>query len=217
MTALRPLALVAVTALSCVASIAHAGDPERGFRLGATGSFGFGGKVEVEVENGGTFNGGTSKDDLEATVGFGLFGYVPVHRHFHVGLRTTFGWVTSEDVDTANGDSTMVIDISPVLKARVPLMHDKAELYAILPVGLTISIPPDNSSLVTLDTGIGWNVGLQFGASYLVTDAIGVLAEIGWQGRGATNGTAINGTSSGVDLTFTMHQFALNFGAYYVF
>jgi hypothetical protein len=207
MTALRPLALVAATVLSCLASTAHAGDPERGFRLGATGSFGFGGKVEVEVDNGGTF-----KDDLEATVGFGLFGTYPVHRHFHIGLRTTFGWVTSEDTDTANGDSTMVIDISPVLKARVPLMHDKLELYAIFPIGLTISVPPDDSALGTLDTGVGWNVGLQFGASYLVTDAIGLLAEIGWQGRSATNST-----SSGTDLTFTMHQFALNFGAYYVF
>ena len=205
MIALRPLTLVATTVLSLVAGSARAADPEHGFRIGLTGSFGFGGKIEADIENGGTF-----KDDLEATVGFALFGYYPLMRNFHIGLRTTFGWVTSEDVDTANGDSTMVIDISPVLKARFPLMNDKLELYAILPIGLTISVPPDDVN--NFDTGIGWNVGLQFGASYLVTDAIGILAELGWQGRGATNST-----SSNVDVTFTMHQFALNFGAYYVF
>lgn len=206
MIALRPLTLVAATALSLVAGAAHAGDPEHGFRIGLTGSFGFGGKIETETEG---FSG-SSKDDAEATVGFALFGTYPLHRHFHIGLRTTFGWVNSESGDNANIDATMVVDISPVLKARLPLMNDKLELYALLPIGLTISVPPDE---LNVDSGIGWNVGLQFGASYLVTDSIGILAELGWQGRGATS-TVTNGNT---DVTFTMHQFALNFGAYFVF
>ena len=181
---------------------------EDSIRIGLKGAFGFGGRASATVDG----YTGRLKDDLEPTTGFALYGEYPLHRYLHVGLQTAFGWSIGESADDANGDRTFVTDISPFAKARLPLLNDKLELFVLVPIGLSISVPPDAAApyVGTVDTGVGWNAGIQFGTTYFIHDGFGVSFEIGWQGRGTTNGTQAN-----ADMTTTTHQFEMNFGIFY--
>lgn len=205
--------MVAGAALAMTLSlggVAQADNHEHDVRLGLKSVFGFGGEAKGKVAG----YTGTIRDDLEPTLGFAVNGFYPLHRYLHVGLQTSFGWSISETSSDYDVGRTFVLDISPVLKGRLPLLNDKLELYVLLPIGLSVSVPPDdaNTAVGQVDTGVGWNAGLQVGASYLVHEGFGLTFEIGWQGRGTTNGTQIN-----ADLTTTSHQFAMNIGMFYGF
>ncbi len=180
---------VVATILALLTGSAAAQDWWSETRVGLKGAFAFGGELDQEW---GIWN---FDDDLEPTVGFTFFGLYPVWEYkkirAHVGFQVGFGWYRDDFMGDMNIDRNFFMDMSPVLRGGYALLDDALEVYALFPVGLTISILSDEAEDnfrpgMDVEAGAGWNVGFLVGATYLVLPHLRVLCEMGWQGRGAT-------------------------------
>lgn len=188
------------------------GDP---IRLGLKLHLGGGGNMEADWDGAGGMDW-NQDDDMEVTVGFALFGEYSILRYFSIGLDLGFYWFATDEMEDNNTDRNAWIDFSPVFKGRYPLLDNKLELYAKFLVGLTITVPSDDSEDdYGLETGAGWNVGLHFGASYEFYEGLGAFAEIGWLGHGGKSDFDGFVPLGDGDVKYETHQFALNLGVFY--
>jgi hypothetical protein len=188
---------------------ASAGPLDSGLRLNLMGEFGFGGEFDTDKQG---------DSDARASAGFGAYGVYPLFQYFSVGLNVGFMWNQSKAYDDLDYDKSLWVDISPALIGRVVFAGGRAEANVTIPIGLTVSVPGSKTNDF-YETGVGWNAGVLVGIDYLVASKFNVGAKLGWQGHGARNEgkSAGNGLGDYADLDYSVHQFALWFGAGWTF
>jgi len=131
---------------------------------------GFGGDAEFDQDN--------VDADLGGTLG-GQFGVDFVtSRYFSLGGEARIGAAKLQDT----GDRSKLIDLDFKPRLRLPLYRLPIELYAALPVGITIprlaDIASDNSD--NYDGKVGWNIGVGVGANWFITESFGLNVEPAW-------------------------------------
>lgn len=204
-------AIVAVATLSTtlVASPAFAAGPRAGFNA----ALAFAGKLDVK-----TTGFADTDDDLEVTAGFSFFGYWPVLRNLHLGAEMAFQWWKGELQDNANFDANMAMDISVLIKGRIPFASERAEVYLVVPFGYSLNVPSDDvqkkSQFQSIETGHGFNYGIRAGAGYRVWRGLWLNLEMGWGGR-KSNHSFKNFPTTETD--FTMNQMVFRFGSAWEF
>jgi opacity protein-like surface antigen len=162
-------------------------------RVFVFGNFGFGGEFETEFDI-----GQASEDfemgDMKMTTGFGAHIGFTVHRNFTLGGRLSYLTYTTDDMEDADYDRGNVVNLDAAPKARYPLQASSAELYATIPIGITVSPVPDEvedvrsaqvrrvnpRSSTEYNTGVTWNVSILGGASYKFGQRFGAFVEGGW-------------------------------------
>lgn len=207
------------------------GGPDMGPRLFVFGNLAFGGEIEPEIETETTINGQTNTNttdgqevDMETSNAFGAHFGVPVHRFFTVGGRVSYVSYLTEGMDRGDIDRLSLLNIDAAPKARYPLAGGSAEIYATVPVGITLNFPNEDfqdqaGSNAEYNTTTTWNISLLGGASYRFTSNIGVFAEGGlynqnvkWVVEGSSQNTETTRTT-----TASFSQFGLLAGAFFAF
>jgi hypothetical protein len=204
------------------------GGPDMGPRLFVFGNLAFGGELEVEIETERSAGGQTQTEtgdldlgDMEMTNGLGAHFGFPVHRFFTIGGRVSYVSYFTESLDDIDADRLTLLNIDAAPKARYPLAGGSAEIYATVPVGLSLNFPNDDlaDGDVEAGTGVSWNISLLGGASYKFNSSIGVFAEGGLYNQNIT--IPAEGTVQGVDIeqttTGSFSQFGLLAGAFFTF
>jgi len=189
-------------------------------------TLGAGGTVDTESENVGDEN------DLAASFGMAAQFVVPVHRYFALG--GTVGLLSWQSAEGSDRDLSrnLLFDLAVLPMGRYQVL-DSLELYATMPIGLSIDSlnEIDRRNLIYLpvlglgatvdiegDTAAGFVIGVLFGVRWQVARPVGVMAELGYMYRtfshsiSATDGTT---TIRGQDISVSFGQFAFNFGAYF--
>jgi hypothetical protein len=93
-------------------------------------------------------------------------------RYFALGLETRLNWARAR----AGGDRAMLWDLLLRPRTNYQLSNKPVELYAALPVGLSIANMPEDYA-----TGkAGATLGLSAGANYFFTNSMGLNMEMGW-------------------------------------
>lgn len=160
----------------------------------------FYGGFHVDVIGKGKFKGdddGESfydKSKVDPTPGFQLgAGYV--WRHFGIGGELRMNWLRFK----GDADREKLIDLVAKPRVSYPLRGLPLELYAALPLGLSIPKIKDDDDAYK----VGLAVGLMFGASYFFTEDLAVNFETGWIMH------RYKATDDTVDATVTINQFSL--------
>jgi len=136
-----------------------------GFHLG------FGGSVE---------RNGTSRD-LDTTLGFNIRADIPVYRYLLIGPFLNFGaW--RPDVAGSSPSRNYYLDVDVFVRGRIPIELDTIglQLWAGIPVGLTLDFLGNTEGAALDGFGLGWNIGVIFGVAIHFTNRFGMFTEIGW-------------------------------------
>jgi hypothetical protein len=128
---------------------------------------GFGGDIEVD--------GLGDVGDLGKTIGGQAGVDVLVLRYLSLGGEVRVGGFDVGNFD----DRSRLIDLDFKPRLRLPLGRSPVELYATVPVGLTIPRLADVDGR-GVDENIGWNVGVGGGANLWVTHNFGLNVEPIW-------------------------------------
>ena len=189
-------------------ALAQNADFPMGPQFAAKLMLGLGGDVELDPD-GTTVN---FEDDLEVTWGVGVHFLYPVIKWFAIGGQIA---VQSWTPDTAD-DSNVLLDIVALPAGLLPLA-DKVQLYASVPIGISLDFWGDDPAVGDIGTGFGFTVGIMLGAQFALSDSFGLLAELGFVGHGwehEAEASAVGVTVQN-DVEVNISQFALNFGAYF--
>ena len=152
---------------------------------------GVGGSADV-TPSGAVLNVPVSGDlwssEPEPTFGFGAKYMHPLHRYFVLGGQLSLQWWNTQALDDFNQDRSLLMDLAIVPQGRLPVT-DGIELTLGLPVGLSLdfwggdgfafAVGPAAIS-ADVSTGIGFNLALMFGARFALSDAIGLITELGY-------------------------------------
>ena len=184
-------------------------------RFGASLLLGGGGDVEYHGEVVAPIVGvigGRADDDLDGSYGLGLSYDVPFHDYFTVGASLELlSWNTDGRGD--NGvDRFTLANLGGFIKVRIPLRSGSTtiEPYARLPLGLSLNFPSNDDVDDRLNTGFGFNSGLWLGATFFVSDNIGLNAELGYRYFRVSHEVDLNGSNPDFDMT--VGQGGLNLG-----
>ncbi|MFB6263277.1 MAG: hypothetical protein ABEL76_06585 [Bradymonadaceae bacterium] len=202
--------------------------PWRSSRLFVFGTFGFGGELDLETDIQNASNPADQTVDMQPTTGVGVHFGVPINRYVTIGGRTTFFWWSTEDSDDAGFDRFMALNIDIAPKARYPFAGGDAEVYATIPVGMTLNIPNSSNEKefeeilaqrgqdipVNIVPTVSWNLSLLAGVAYRFTSTFGVFAEGGWYNQHVRRLVELEGSTRTVevDQTGVFSQFGLNGG-----
>ncbi len=136
-----------------------------GFHLG------FGGDVEAN----------SAETGLDPTIGFNLRVDIPVADYLLLGPLFQFGaW--RPDVSGPTPSRSYYFDIDLFVRGRIPIEADPVafQLWAGIPIGLTLSFLGEETGRNLEGFGLGWNIGILFGGAVHFTKKFGMFAEIGW-------------------------------------
>jgi hypothetical protein len=163
---------------------------------------GFDGNVEANsVETG-----------LDPTLGLNLRVDVPVVRYLLLGPMFEFSaW--RPDVSGETPSRNYFFDIDLFVRGRIPIETDKDsvafQVWAGVPVGLTLSFLGEETGQTLEGFGLGWNIGLLFGGAVHFSRKFGMFAEIGWQQHKMSHEREVG--SGDVDFTLTGASFNVGF------
>lgn len=182
--------------------------PDRRFEIGAAFGFGFGGEAD--------FSGDVNfaDDDMLVTYAFTGLGVYRIHKYFAVGGLTRLTIWNTDNADDADIGSSLGWDIDVLPRGQFPI-NDRIELYAEMPIGLTVDFANDewgDSFGADVDTGIGWNIGILTGAIFHF-GRFGVFGELGWIYHSFSHELS----PGNVDVDISFGQFALQGGAVFDF
>lgn len=175
---------------------------------GAHLRLGFGGNAK--------FSPGDVSDELQPTAGFALEADWRVIPHLHVGGLFGVGFWNTQALSDASVGRSSLVDLDATVRGVYPLSGIDLDLFAQLPVGLTVAIPNDDyidasGARGNAETGLGWNIGLLAGAVWYLRPEIGLMGQAGWRHRAFTNK---NGPT---DVDTVTDQVAVDIGAFYIF
>jgi hypothetical protein len=129
--------------------------------------------VGPRIGVGGGFRAPDSKFIAAARVtpGFALGADYVLHRYFALGGETRFDWASLND-----RDKFMLWSLLAKPRARHQLKHQPLEVYAALPVGLSVS-----NAARSNETGkVSAALGIAAGANYFFGDHWALNLELGW-------------------------------------
>ena len=182
-------------------------------RVGLQPTFGFAGEGEGKM--GGGFRNFINKveDDFEPMAGFTLFGEFRIHRYFALGPSVSFLFWNVEFFDDNDIKPSMFIDFDVSLRVLYPLVNDKLEIYARVPVGLTLSVLNSDFEDYGLDAdpGVGANFSFVVGVLYNVWSQLDIFLEMGAVYHWVKNDGKFRGAKGDAELSGA--QMAFNFGA----
>jgi hypothetical protein len=167
---------IAVAALAWTPIAAHAQDDIGHFRVGAYFALGLGGDIDADIDT--PFGSTSGSDGLDATVGFGARGEVPIHQYVVIGGNFELLTFDSDDIDRE-----AVFDIDAWAKGRYPVeINDGLTLepYLGIQFGLALAVLDDSDGSGD-DVWPGFNVGVLAGAMLLIQEHFGVFLELGWR------------------------------------
>jgi hypothetical protein len=118
---------------------------------------------------------------LDPTIGFNLRVDIPVADYLLLGPLFQFGaW--RPDVSGPTPSRSYYFDIDLFVRGRIPIEADPVafQLWAGIPIGLTLSFLGEETGRNLEGFGLGWNIGILFGGAVHFTKKFGMFAEIGW-------------------------------------
>lgn len=185
-------------------------DDEGHFRLAAYLALGFGGDLDWNADS------ASDSASLDATIGFGARGELPIHDYFVVG--GLFELLTIEAEGYFDNERESVFDIDVWAKARYPIEISNnlvLEPYVGIPFGLTLAVLNDLDGSGD-SVWPGFNTGVLAGAMMIFDGHFGGFVEIGWRHHQAFHEENVPffGDTSFKGVT---NQFALHLGAAYQF
>jgi hypothetical protein len=130
---------------------------------------------------GGDFEANSVEADLDSTLGLNLRVDIPVARYVLLGPLFQFGaW--RPDVSGETPDRSYYMDIDLFVRGRIPIEADPTafQVWAGVPIGLTLSFLGEETGLDLSGSGIGWNIGVLVGGAVHFSKKFGMFAEIGW-------------------------------------
>lgn len=205
------MAVSLLCGLLALTHAAHAQEYNRGYnnadmsnRFGAKLMFGLGGELDPD--------GVPGDVDLEATYGLGLTFEVPVHEFVTIGGLLglhSFQTEVEEDLDL---DRHTMLDLDVFAKLRYPTHLGRMgfEPYLMIPLGLSIVFPNDDDEDDNIETGLGWNTALLFGAVLFVSDSVGLNLELGYAVHEVSH--EVDTPVGDEDFEYSLSYMALNFG-----
>ncbi len=176
--------------------------------------FGFGGKLDGNEENEGWSQKKQKyKFDMETTFA-GLIQYEgPVHKFVLLGMRGMFGAYRDEYSADKDMSRSMFFNIDALLKFRFSFPGMPGELYAGVPIGMSVLLPTRDweNRGTDMDVGVSWNMSVVGGINYLMFGQFGVFAELGWMFQDVSiTGEDSSGRKHKHDTAFS--QLGLNLG-----
>lgn len=203
------LALALVLSMATVSPRAAAGPLDLGgrFELEAGG--------EIDWDWRSALGSGHDDDDLEPTLGLGVFARYGLHEYFSLGGEISVLWWRSDDMEDGNIDRCVLLDIAVRPQGQLPLLDGALDLYVAVPLGVAISIPSDEMEDVfdgRLDSGAGVALAVLAGLDYRFLPEFGALVELGWAMHWFVNDIDAQGAD---DVESTMNQFAFRIGVFY--
>lgn len=153
----------------------------------------------------------TYDGDADPAYGVGLMGMNPFLGILGLGAQIS---VLSWGAETPGDDArNLFFELSaiPQLNFSIAIL----ELYANVPVGLTVNFPDDEALGGTgaeVSTGTGLHVGILIGAR-LGLGSVGLLAEIGYMNRSFSHD--IDTPLADIESDYTLEQAVLNLGIYF--
>jgi hypothetical protein len=192
-----------------VPSLASAQDDLMHLRLGAYLALGVGGDADLNV------NDLDSSTELDATVGFGARGEVPIHEYFVVG--GLFELLTFEAGEVTNAEREAVFNIDLWAKARYVFELTRElglEAYVGIPIGLTLAVLNDSDGSGD-DTWPGFNTGVLLGAMLLIQEHFGAFVELGWRHHQIFHEEST--ILGDIEMKIVTNQFAMHLGGVYQF
>lgn len=175
--------------------------------------FGFGGEMEGNEEAPSASYKAKIKSDMVTTFGGFLQYEAPVHSFVVLGARGSFGGFNFENFADADASRHLLFNVNGLMKLRYAFPGSPGELYAGVPIGLSVIVPSDGweDAGSDMDLGISWNMSVVGGFNYLLFGEFGLFGELGWAMQNfSLNGENRNGVKFKVNGAY--NQLALNFG-----
>lgn len=154
------------------------------FRLYGGARLGFGGEVETDPEG-----GMKSDDDLLTTFGGQIGADYVVMDYVALGAELRVAGLNSDGRDDADIGRDLFVDVLIKPRVRYPVL-DTFEVYGTLPLGVTfISVNGDledkleagvGGASVDVSAGPGFTLGVGAGATYFMTQHVGINAEMAY-------------------------------------
>jgi hypothetical protein len=125
--------------------------------------------------------GGLSQD-LAPTLGFNIRADIPVVKYILVGPLVQFGAWRPEAQGGSAPSRNYYVDIDLYLRGRIPIDVDTlgVQVWAGVPIGLTLSFLGNDEGAGLDGFGVGWNVGVMFGGAVHFSNKFGIFTELGW-------------------------------------
>lgn len=205
--------LVGVLILVGLAGPAQAQSLDGRLEVGLKGAFGFEGDTDLQ------FRSPVNTDydfDLDPTVGFAVYATWEVLRYLDVGGMFACGFWRTETMDKAGVDRNTILDIDLLVKGKIPFLDGALHLYLAFPIGLSINVPAADIDKIynQVDTGVGVNLSLLAGASWVFWKGFGAFLELGYMFHYANQDISALGIIE-VDVDGYSHEMAFNFGLFY--
>ncbi len=195
----------------------EAQDPFQRFQVHLDGSVGFAGNLSVDIEIEGEEPESFADKPLESSLGGYLGASLPIGRWFAVEAGAALLAWRTEEMDREGRSRERVVDV--IAKPRARLRVGAVELYAAMPVGLSVPRIADQTgpSLRVYGTEVsrelGWSIGAAAGVQAFVLSSLGVRAEVGYQKH--SFGYSLDRVVPGTSFKASFHQILLSFGVVY--
>ncbi len=154
------------------------------------------------------------KEDMVTTLGGFLQYEAPVHSYVVLGARGSFGAFNFEEFADEDASRHLLFNVNGLMKLRYAFPGSPGELYAGVPIGLSVIVPSDgweDRMGIDMDLGISWNMSVVGGFNYLLFGEFGLFGELGWAMQNVSlNGDYVGNNKAKVRGSF--NQLALNFG-----
>jgi hypothetical protein len=179
----------------------------RGLDVAVGAAFAFGGELHIDWET--AAGDGEWEDNLDPSVGFGVWLDTGVHRFVNIGGEFRVQWWTTDDADDHNLDRSALLDFNFSLRVGGEVVRGLT-LYGRVPLGLTLGVPSDDlyDAGYRLAAGLDW--GILFGLGYDFNDWFGVFLETGYVHHMAWGEYHLG--AGEFDASYSMPQFGLHLG-----
>lgn len=186
-------------------------------RLGLFGTAGFGGDAEASLDLDAGVDPADEDAELETSLGVGASYDVAVAKLLSLGgLFRVTSWEARRytwEIDEDNAGLAFDVAFLP----RLRFAARRLEIYAAVPIGLTLATKEDNFTFYALDSeydmGWGYNLGIFGGIQFPLAPDLALFTELGWLARGITQqGHAKGNSDNDAELEYSTGQFTLNVG-----
>ncbi len=175
--------------------------------------FGFGGTETGKEKNKASNEVFKLDNDMMTTFGGLLQFEAPVHEYVVLGARGVFkAWIKEWESDQ-DYSRHYLFNVDGIMKFRFAFPGAPGEIYAGVPIGLSVNVPSSQykDRDIDADIGLSWNMSVVGGFNYLLFGQFGLFGELGWMLQNISmDGKLPSGSKFESSSAFS--QLALNFG-----